>query len=180
MLSPNTNSTAVAPSRGHSGDLRIKNTGLKSAVLALLLVGLASWAGDSQQQSAGTNEDVAAEQFALQQHQTLEDQWGVEIQAVRLTAADYMLDFRYRVLDADKAAPILDRHIKPHVIVERTGHKLQVPISSKLGPLRQTQTHPQAARNYYTFFANPSRHVKRGDLITVVVGDFTAEHLIVE
>jgi hypothetical protein len=158
----------VFPSRVHRGGLYI----LRSIVMACVVTGVAGCATQSQQ--------AAEQQQASQQKQQLEEQWGVEVQSVRLTAADYMLDFRYRVLDVDKAAPILDRRIKPHVVVERTGVKLQVPISSKLGALRQAQTHPKADYNYYVFFANPARHVKRGDLITVVVGDFTAEHLAVE
>jgi hypothetical protein len=171
------NATAVFPSRVRSGGLYI----LRSIVMACVVTGVAGCATQSQQAAEqAAQQAVAAEQTASRQKQLLEEQWGVEIQGVRLTAAEYMLDFRYRVLDADKAAPILDRHIKPHVIVERTGYKLQVPISSKLGPLRQTQSHPQAGRNYYAFFANPARHVKRGDLITVVVGDFSVEHLAVE
>jgi hypothetical protein len=109
----------------------------------------------------------------------LAEEWGVEIQSVRLTAAEYMIDFRYRVLDADKALPILDRTIKPHMIVERTGMKMQVPISSKLGPLRQATTTPIDGRTYYTFFANPGRRVVSGDTVTVVVGDFEVHNLMV-
>jgi hypothetical protein len=30
------------------------------------------------------------------------------------------------------------------------------------------------------FFANPGRAVRAGDRVTVVIGDFRAEHLIVE
>jgi hypothetical protein len=167
-----TNTAAVCPSRVHSGGLYL----LQSVVLACVLAGVAGCATQSQQAA----QQSIAEQNISEQQLQIEDQWGVEIQGVRLTAAEYMLDFRYRVLDSDKAAPILDRHIKPHVIVERTGVKLQVPISSKVGPLRGTEVHPQAGRNYTTLFANPSRHVKRGDLITVVVGDFSVEHLAVE
>ena len=153
-----------------------------SIVMACVLTGMAGCATQSQQvgQQSIDEQNLSDEQIIALQQLQIEDQWGVEIQAVRLTAAEYMLDFRYRVLDADKAAPILDRRIKPHAIVERTGVKLQVPISSKLGPLRGTEVHPQAGRNYMTLFANPSRHVKRGDLITIVVGDFSVEHLAVE
>jgi hypothetical protein len=173
------NATAVFPSRVHSGGLFAGGYPfLVLIVMACVLMAVTGCASQSSQQAVADKTD-AEEQLVAQQRR-LEELWGVEVQAVRLTAADYMLDFRYRVLDADKAAPILDRHIKPHVIVERSGVKLQVPISSKLGPLRQTQTHPQDARNYYAFFANPARHVKRGDLITIVVGDFIAEHIAVE
>ena len=179
MLPLRANCAAVFPSRVHSGGLYAGYPLLVLIVMACILTAVTGCAAQSPQQQAVADKTNAEEQLAAQQRR-LEELWGVEIQAVRLTAAEYMLDFRYRVLDADKAAPILDRHIKPHVIVERSGVKLQVPISSKLGPLRQTQTHPQDARNYYAFFANPARHVKRGDLITIVVGDFMAEHIAVE
>lgn len=156
----------------------------RAVFLALGLALLSGCATNGTQQSAEQPAELTAEQLAEQaaeqQLRQVEEQWGVEIQGVRLTSADYMLDFRYRVVDVDKAAPILDRHIKPHVIVERSGYKLQVPISSKLGPLRQTQTHPEEGRNYYAFFANPARHVQQGDLVTVVVGDFSVEHLPVQ
>jgi len=185
LLSISDNFAAVAPSRGHGSGSYTGRPVLVSIVLACMMTGVTGCATNTQQaaeqpaQQPISEESLAEDQVSSQQRH-LEEKWGVEIQGVRLAAADYMLDFRYRVLDADKAAPILDRQIKPHVIVERTGHKLQVPISSKLGPLRQSQTHPQAGRNYYAFFANPGRHVQRGDLLTVVVGDFTVEHLMVQ
>jgi hypothetical protein len=155
----------------------------RAVFLALGLVALTLASGcatTGSQQPVELTAEQQAEQAAAEQLRLVEEQWGVEIQGVRLTSADYMLDFRYRVVDVDKAAPILDRHIKPHVIVERSGYKLQVPISSKLGPLRQTQTLPEEGRNYYAFFANPARHVQPGDLVTVVVGDFSVEHLPVQ
>ena len=117
------NAAAVFPSRVHSGGLYI----LRSIVMACVVTGVAGCATQSQQ--AARQQSISDQQIAARQLQ-IEERWGVEIQSVRLTAAEYMLDFRYRVLDADKAAPILDRHIKPHVIVERSGAKLQVPISS--------------------------------------------------
>jgi len=171
---------AVVSSRSHGGGIFTAYPVLVSIVMACMLTGVTGCATQSQPAAEQSASQPASDEQISSQQLYLEEKWGVEIQGVRLAAADYMLDFRYRVLDADKAAPILDRQIKPHVIVERTGHKLQVPISSKLGPLRQSQTHPQAGRNYYAFFANPGRHVQRGDLLTVVVGDFTVEHLAVE
>lgn len=106
--------------------------------------------------------------------------WGIRIIGVRRTAADYMLDFRYRVLDAEKAAYLMDRKIKPQLIVEKNGRKLEVPVSSKIGPLRQSPKFVKANRNYFMFFANPGRSVRAGDRVTVVIGDFEAEHLVVE
>lgn len=109
----------------------------------------------------------------------LQEKWGVKVLGVQSTATGYMLDFRYRVLDAEKAAPLLDRSIKPYVIVEKDQAKLAVPVSSKLGALRQTTHNVRANRNYFVLFSNPARHVKSGDKVTVVIGDFVAEHLSV-
>jgi hypothetical protein len=106
--------------------------------------------------------------------------WGIRVIGIRRTAADYMLDFRYRVLDAEKAAYLMNRKIKPQLIVEKNGRKLEVPVSSKIGPLRQSPKFTKADRNYFMFFANPGRSVQAGDKVTVVIGDFKAEHLVVE
>jgi len=107
------------------------------------------------------------------------DKWGVKVIGVRPSAAGYMLDFRYRVLDAKKAAEVVNRKNKPYLLVEKDGSKLVVPVTSKLGPLRQSAQYAKENRNYFMFFANPGKHVKSGDLVTVVIGDFKAEHLVV-
>lgn len=106
--------------------------------------------------------------------------WGIEVLGIRRSAADYMLDFRYRVLDADKAAYLMDRKIQPQLLVEKTGQVLRVPVSAKIGPLRQSPKYAKAERQYFMFFANPGRSVKAGDKVTVMIGDFKAAHLIVE
>jgi len=109
----------------------------------------------------------------------LEEKWGIRILGVRLTAADFMLDFRYRVLDADKAKSLLSRQIKPHLIDQETGKKFEVP-RTRLGPMRQTAVKPQADRNYIIFFANTGNVLKRGSKVTVVIGEFVVENLVVE
>lgn len=111
--------------------------------------------------------------------QMLEQEWGVRVIGIRTTAAGYMLDFRYRILDADKATPILNRKTKPELIVEHNGTKLYVPVTSKIGPLRQSAKFVKEDKNYYMFFANPGRYVQPGDKVTVVIGDFKAEHITV-
>src|SRR5574340_1233976 len=64
------------------------------------------------------------------------EQWGIESHGVRLTSAGYMLDFRYRVHDAQKAKALLDRRTKAYVVVEKSDAKLGVPVSAKIGALR--------------------------------------------
>jgi len=109
----------------------------------------------------------------------LAEKWGVELLPLRLTAHDHMLDFRYRVLDADKAAALFVRKIKPRLIHQPSNKVLSVPDTAKIGPLRNSNK-PQAGRNYWMFFGNAGGLVKRGDPVTITIGDFRAENLIVE
>jgi hypothetical protein len=115
----------------------------------------------------------------------LEREWGIKLLGVRLTAAGYALDFRYKVLDPKKAAPIVQRRFSPtpYLIVERTGAKLGVPFTDKAGSLRSSVTTAEQVRqgrNYTALFANPGKHVKPGDKVTVAFGNFRADHLIVQ
>jgi hypothetical protein len=110
---------------------------------------------------------------------SMEERWGIEITGTRLTASGFMLDFRYRVVDGEKAAPLFDRKTKPYLIHQKTGAKFAVPNPPKTGPLRTTNK-AQQGRLYWMFFGNPNRYVKPGDKVTVVIGDFKAENLIVE
>jgi len=110
---------------------------------------------------------------------TMADQWGIEVTSIRMTANDHMIDFRYRVLDSDKAASLFERQTKPKLIDEKSGRVLVVPDTAKIGPLRNSNI-PQTGKIYWMFFGNASNLVKTGDRVTVVIGDFRAEDLLVE
>lgn len=116
-----------------------------------------------------------------EQARRLADQWGVQLLSLRLSAAGYMMDFRFRVLDAEKALPLFDHRVKPFVAVDRSKARLPVPMAAKVGAFRTTNRgkNIKADRNYYMMFANPDRHVKAGDKVSVVIGDFKVEHLTV-
>ena len=110
---------------------------------------------------------------------SMENTWGIRIQWIRLSAAGYMLDFRYRVIDPDKAKPLFVRKTKPYLIDQASNAKLMVPNPPKVGPLRNSNK-PQANKIYFMFFGNPGKFVKAGNKVTVVIGDFKAENLTVE
>lgn len=110
---------------------------------------------------------------------SMEEEWGVRVLGISWSAAGYMLDFRYRVLDPEKAASLLNRRITPYLIVAKTGTKLAIPTSEKIGALRQSSEKVYPNRNYFMLFGNPGRMVKVGDKVTVVVGEFKAEQLTV-
>jgi hypothetical protein len=109
----------------------------------------------------------------------LAEQWGIEITSIRLTAHNHMIDYRYRVLDAQKATDLFKRQIKPHLIHQKTGKVLAVPETAKLGPLRNSNI-PTDGKIYWMFFGNAGDLVQSGDQVTVVIGEFRVEDLVVE
>ena len=109
----------------------------------------------------------------------IEETWGIKIVGIRLTAADHMIDFRYHVLDSEKASILLSRQVQPYLIDQSTGTKLFVP-RIKIGPMRQTAVKPPAGRNYVILFGNTNGSVKSGSKVTVVIGDLKIEDLVVE
>ena len=109
----------------------------------------------------------------------LEKTWGVRPLSIRQTAEGYMLDFRYRITDAEKAAPLFSPRIKPYLIDQSTGAVMAVPDVPKVGSMRSTRK-PVKDKNYAILFANPGHYIKPGNKVTVVIGDFRAENLVVE
>ena len=150
------------------------------AVLLLVVGGPSlACAAEVDDEVAAASEVVSTDGQAEARAQELAEQWGIEITSIRLTANDHMIDYRYRVLDADKATDLFKRQIKPHLIQQRTGKVLAVPETAKLGPLRNSNI-PQAGKIYWMFFGNAGNLVQSGDKVTVAIGDFRVEDLVVE
>jgi hypothetical protein len=105
--------------------------------------------------------------------------WGIDIVGVHPVSSGQMLAFRYRVLDDVKAKPLFDKTHKPYLIDEATGTRLAVPAMENVGELRQDVT-PAIDRIYYTIFGNPGKLVKAGSRVSIVIGDFHIDGLIVD
>ncbi len=109
----------------------------------------------------------------------IEEQWGIRPKAIRLTGEQFFLDFRYKILDPDKAAAVTKRGEKAFLIDQDTGKSLPVTVN-KLGPMRSTTVKPTAGKDYVILFTNPGRMVKKGAKVTLVIGELRIENLIVE
>jgi len=108
---------------------------------------------------------------------------GVELTAVRLAASDFLIDVRYRIKDAAKAQPLLERKVHPVLVNEATGDRFYVPQAPKVGELRQSATSKQPAivdRVYFVLFANPDRKLKSGEKVTLYAGDSVVKDLVVQ
>ena len=110
----------------------------------------------------------------------LRERWGIEVTSLHLSAHGRMVDFRYRVLNPDKAALLGDRNVKATLTDLATGAVLRVPSFPKTGSMRQTAAKMEAGRIYFMLFANTGMPVKSGSRVTVTIGAFKAEGLTVQ
>ena len=145
-----------------------------AAVVVVCLIATPVWTAETQSLAQkGSNKIIDTSVSS-----NLEEKWGVKVVGVRITAAGSMLDFRYKVLDPKKAAPILDRKNKPQLIDQATNTMMGVKNMPKIGHLRQNTATPVEGRVYFMLFPNPG--LKAQSKVTIVVGDFRAENITIE
>lgn len=109
----------------------------------------------------------------------VEKQWGIKIEGIYITAVGQLVDFRYRVFDPEKATGLMKRRDKAFIIDQASGMQMQVPVT-KVGPLRGTGTAAKADRVYAVIFTSGGGVIQKGSKVTVVIGEFRAENLVVE
>jgi hypothetical protein len=105
--------------------------------------------------------------------------WGVDALTVRAVEQGELIRFSYEVLDPAKATALNDKKLEPKLVAPDARAVLVIPSLEKVGQLRQSST-PEAGKSYWMAFSNPRRTVKRGDRVTVVIGQFHADGLVVE
>ena len=158
---------------------------LFAPVLLCSLCGSLAVAQSAEQPSAPVQSAPAADQRRTLKHRSrhatmyYEGMWGVDSLRVKLAESGELVRFNYRVLDPEKASALNDKKAEPELIDPQAGVKLVVPQMEKVGKLRQSST-PRAGMVYWMAFSNPTRAVKRGDRVDVVIGQFRASNLIVE
>jgi len=105
--------------------------------------------------------------------------WGVDSLGLKAVESGEVIRFTYRVLDPDKAKILNDKKTEPFLMDPKARVKLVVPSMEKVGQLRQSST-PEAGKSYWMAFSNKGRLVKRGDQVSVVIGKFRADGLVVD
>lgn len=105
--------------------------------------------------------------------------WGVEGLQVKLVGSGELVRFSWHVLDAEKASPLNDKKSMPSLIDPQAGVSLVVPEMEQVGMLRQSAT-PEAGKSYWMAFSNKGMHVRRGDRVSIMIGKFRADNLLVE
>ena len=105
--------------------------------------------------------------------------WGVDALNVKLAESGEIIRFSYRVLDAARAETLNDAKLEPKLVDPAARVSLVIPSLEKVGKLRQSSP-PIEGRSYWMAFSNKGRLVKRGDHVTVIIGQFRAEGLVVD
>ena len=108
-----------------------------------------------------------------------ERNFGIKIVSLRPTAGGQMLDLRFQVIDPEKAKAVLDKNKKAYLLDGKTGKTLPVPVT-KAGSMRQTTLKPEAGRIYFILFSNPNRMVKEGGSVSLLIGDFRKDGIVVD
>ena len=155
-----------------SPDLRVR--------LAIAVADELSQAQKGETSAAGQDENTSATDARGEASQSTEVEWGIKITSVRMSAANHMVDFRYRVLDPEKAGAVFDRRNKAFLMDQSSGAMLPVPRTAKVGPLRQTNFKADTSRIYFVLFSNHGGYVKSGSLVSFIVGDRRIENIKVQ
>jgi hypothetical protein len=105
--------------------------------------------------------------------------WGVDRLRASYTSSGNLIKFSYRVLQPKLAAALGDHENTPELIGIRSNAVLHIPTMEKIGQLRQLSA-AEANKEYWMVFSNKGNLVKPGDEVSIIIGKFRADSLIVE
>jgi len=147
---------------------------------AVLVAGTASWGASTTTPSQPVKHSrYQPDRFAGRAGEHYRLVWGVDELSVKWAESGEIVRFSYRVLDPDKAKVLNDKRYEPSLIDPKAGVSLVVPSMEQVGQLRQSAP-PEAGKSYWLAFSNKGRLVKKGDHVTVLIGTFRADGLVID
>ena len=134
-----------------------------AALLALLLIGgFIAWRVWANAQNASTPVASAA----------IEARWGVRVTQVGVSGDGGLIDFRFIVVDPDKALAMLeDVKNVPVLIAEDSGAVVNATA------LMAHRNDLKPGRTYFLLYRNTGGAIQRGTLVSVLFGDLRLEHI---
>ena len=108
--------------------------------------------------------------------QQLQDQYGIRLNLVGVTAAGGLVDLRFTITDVTKAKKLFtDPSVMPAVVSEKTGTLLQAPHGGHHGHIT-----PVGGASYFVLIGNAGGVVQRGVPVSVLINDVRVEHITAE
>ncbi|HVQ87165.1 MAG TPA: hypothetical protein VMT88_03190 [Actinomycetes bacterium] len=102
--------------------------------------------------------------------------YGIDITLIGVTANGGMIDFRYQVVDPDKANSVIhDLDLFPKIVAEDTGATLAM----RTLPHNHSTT-LKLGGNYFFLIPNARNALHAGSKVTLVIGDVRLEHVVVQ
>jgi hypothetical protein len=149
------------------GRRRLNRTLIVAVILAgVILVGLLA-ARDQQQPEAV----VASPEMTTISQSALEEQHGLRVNLVAVTAAGGLVDVRLKILDGGKAEALLgDPSNLPVVLVPDKDVTLELPDEAKSQEIRFEDN-----GNYFLMFPNTANAVKPGTPVNILFGNLQLE-----
>jgi len=99
---------------------------------------------------------------------------GIDVNLIGVTAAGGLIEFRYQVVDPDKADQMInDPDLLPVLVIEDTGESLVISTPHHTSELELGGT-------YFFLLANAHNALHDGSLVTLVLGDARIEHVQVQ
>lgn len=124
--------------------------------------------------TAPATEDVRAGTIPVTAEQ-MAATYGIDVDLVAVTAAGGLVEFRYQVVDPDKADEMIhDPGLLPTIVVESTGATLVVSTP------HHHATQLQLGGTYFFLLANAHNAIQPGALLTLVIGDDRVEHIVAQ
>jgi len=159
------NQIAVAPEAvGPSSGSWRRVAGVAILAAAAVALGLLTVASIRSAPPPGSSVPVNA---------VVEARWGIRVSQVAMTADGGMVDFRFLVLDADKAWEMMQSPENlPVLRVEATGTMI---VSTSSMAARHDLT---PGRTYFLLYRNTAGAVRPGSIVTVIFGDQRIEHVV--
>ena len=111
---------------------------------------------------------------------TLEVRWGIQVCGAHLSMGDAIVDVRYKILDPAKVAALGDGKTLGYIIEPNTGNKLLMPKPPKEGAFPPTGNRLAVGKTYFAIVANQGRVLKRGEAVSVILGDARADNVVLE
>ncbi len=99
--------------------------------------------------------------------------WGIQLVHMRVTAGGYMIEFRYKVVDPDKALILSSQKIAdfPYLHSLKSRAKLSVPYGGTVGFLKSFRGFLKKGKNYTAMFSNEGKHMLSGDKVKIQIKD---------
>ena len=170
------NDKAITPELTPTSSQRLTKAVVQALILMLPLVaGIIVYRIWFAQPSVAPESEAAIVRSTISA-QTLEERFGIRVTLIAVTAGGGIVDFRYKVVDKDKAAFIVgEPENAPSLVSEQTG--ITIP------PPNHTMKHNAELENgasYFIFYPNIRNAVRPGMPVSVAIGATQVEPIIAQ